>query len=133
MLSTVAEYGRRWEALAVVTLDPYRPALIKMQEERRTVVARHSPLRGGARMRWRRLVSLVALVERDPGGPGTYHVSVGTDDTSIKIRDPVVIDLFDRSTARSAGIRRCSRRQGRLIVCTREWAGQEQAGQEQAG
>ncbi|SBW27511.1 hypothetical protein FDG2_5340 [Candidatus Protofrankia californiensis] len=101
VLSTVAEYGRRWEALAAVTLDPYRPALIKMQEERRTVVARRSPLRGGARMRWRHLVSPTALVDLDPGGPGTYHVSVGTDDTSIEIRDPVVIDLFNRPVDRT--------------------------------
>ncbi|WP_131747899.1 hypothetical protein [Frankia sp. Cppng1_Ct_nod] len=106
VLSTVAEYGRRWEALAAVTLDPYRPALIKMREERRTLVDRWSPLRGADRSMWSSslwswLVNPVALVDLDPGGPGSYHVSVGTDDTSIEIRNPIVIDLFNRPVERT--------------------------------
>ncbi|WP_322762879.1 hypothetical protein [Frankia sp. Cr2] len=100
VLSTVAEYGRRWEALAAVTLDPYRPSLIKMQEERRTVLDRWSPLRGGDQSLWSWLVNPIALVDLDPGGPGSYHVSVGTDDTSIEIRHPAVIDLRTRPVER---------------------------------
>ncbi len=100
VLSTVAEYGRRWEALAAVTLDPYRPALIKMQEERRTLLDRWSPLRGGDQSLWNWLVNPVALVDLDPGGPGSYHVSVGTDDTSIEIRHSAVIDLYNQPVER---------------------------------
>ncbi|MBX6391036.1 MAG: hypothetical protein IRZ08_18940 [Frankia sp.] len=106
VLSTVAEYGRRWEALAAVTVDPYRPCLIKMSEERRAVLARRPPDRG-SRGPLRRIAGLlaltspVALVDLDPGGPGSYHVSIGTDDTSIEIDRPAVLDLSGRPVERT--------------------------------
>jgi len=105
VLSTIAEYGRRWEALAQVTLDPYRPSLIKMAEERRALLVRRPPDRPYA-SRWRRataslaLTNPVALVDLDPG-VGSYHVSIGTDDSSIEISHPVVLDLYDRPVERT--------------------------------
>jgi hypothetical protein len=101
VLTTIAEYGRRWEALAAVTLDPYRPCLIKMQEERRTVLARRAPFRDPKTPWWRWALTPVALVDVDPGGPGSYHVSIGTDDTSVEISTPVTLDLFDRPVERT--------------------------------
>jgi hypothetical protein len=101
VLTTIAEYGRRWEALAAVTLDPYRPCLIKMQEERRTVLTRQAPVRDPKTPWWRWALRPVALVDIDPGGPGSYHVSIGTDDTSIEISTPVMLDLFDRPVDRT--------------------------------
>nr|MDT0665819.1 hypothetical protein [Micromonospora sp. DSM 115978] len=50
---------------------------------------------------WRWAITPVAFVDLDPGGPGSYHVSVGTDDTSVEISNPVVIDLFDRQVERT--------------------------------
>lgn len=100
VLCTVAEYGRRWEALASVTLDPYRPCLIKMTEERRTLLSRRSPVRNYLPW-WRWPITPVATVDLDPGGPGSYHVSVGTDDTSVEISNPVVIDLHDKRVKRT--------------------------------
>ncbi|OAA22001.1 hypothetical protein UG55_1028104 [Frankia sp. EI5c] len=101
VLSTVAEYGRRWEALAAVTVDPYRPCLIKMKEERRTVLARRFPVRDGAVPLRRRWLTPVALVDIDPGGPGSYHASVGTDDSSIELSTPVTVDLWDQRIDRT--------------------------------
>ncbi|ONH60275.1 hypothetical protein CcI49_12940 [Frankia sp. CcI49] len=101
VLSTVAEYGRRWEALAAVIVDPYRPCLIKMKEERRTILARRHPVRDGQvpmRQRW---LTPVALVDIDPGGPGSYHVSIGTDDSSIELSTPITVDLWHRRIART--------------------------------
>jgi hypothetical protein len=114
VLSTVAEYGRRWEALAAVTLDPYRPSLIKMQEQRRAVLVRQVPTptadgrprrrlrpwRVPGRLTWLWAASPVALVDLDPGGPGSYHVSIGTDDSSIEINTPLVLDLWNRPVDR---------------------------------
>ncbi|MDT3443114.1 MULTISPECIES: hypothetical protein [unclassified Pseudofrankia] len=104
VLSTIAEYGRRWEALAQVTLDPYRPSLIKMAEERRAQLVRRPPARHASR--WRAaagglaLANPVALVDLDPG-VGSYHVSIGTDDSSIEISHPVVLDLYNRPVERT--------------------------------
>jgi hypothetical protein len=100
VLTTVAEYGRRWEALAEVTCDPYRPVLIKMLEERRTVLARRSPVRDGVPW-WRWVTTPVAVVDLDPGSISSYHVSIGTDDTSVEIRNPVMLDLFDARVERT--------------------------------
>ncbi|ADP79193.1 hypothetical protein [Pseudofrankia inefficax] len=108
VLSTVAEYGRRWEALAAVRLDPYQPSLIKMTEERRAILCRRPPppSRTTPGWWWRRparalaLTNPVALVDLDPGGPGSYHVSIGTDDSSIEISHPAVLDLYDREIER---------------------------------
>jgi hypothetical protein len=109
VLSTVAEYGRRWEALAAVTLDPFRPSLIKMTEERHAILARRPPppSRATPGWWWRRptralaLANPVALVELDPGGAGSYHVSIGTDDSSIEISHPAVLDLYHRPVERT--------------------------------
>ncbi|MEX5633170.1 hypothetical protein [Parafrankia sp. FMc2] len=101
VLSTVAEYGRRWEALAAVTTDPYRPCLIKMKEERRTVLARRCPVRDDDATLRRRWLMPVALVDIDPGGPGSYHVSIGTDDSSIELSTPITVDLEHRRIART--------------------------------
>ncbi|WP_018504606.1 hypothetical protein [Parafrankia discariae] len=101
VLSTVAEYGRRWEALAAVTLDPYRPCLIKMSEERRTVLTRRCPVQDESLTPRQRWLTPVALVDIDPGGPGSYHVSVGTDDTSIELSTPITVDLEHRRIART--------------------------------
>lgn len=108
VLSTVAEYGRRWEALAAVRLDPYQPSLIKMTEERRAILCRRPPppSRRTPGWWWRRpvralgLTNPVALVDLDPGGPGSYHVSIGTDDSSIEISHPTVLDLYDHEIER---------------------------------
>ncbi|KJE24691.1 hypothetical protein FF36_01065 [Frankia torreyi] len=94
VLTTVAEYGRRWEALAAVTLDPYRPFLIKTSEELRTVLVRGRPVLGRSGPPWRQLLHPAALVDVDSGGTGSYHVSIGTDDTSIELDTPMMIDLF---------------------------------------
>jgi len=105
VLSTIAEYGRRWEALAQVTLDPYRPSLIKMAEERRGLLVRRPPARQHASP-WRRLAESlaltnpVALVDLDPG-VGSYHVSIGTDDSSIELSHPLVLDLHNRPVERT--------------------------------
>ncbi|MBL7501315.1 hypothetical protein I6A84_26740 [Frankia sp. CNm7] len=108
VLSTVAEYGRRWEALAAVTLDPYRPSLIKMTEERRAALSRRppAPVLASRGWRWRRVAGAVALapvalLDLDPGSFGSYHVSIGTDDSSIEISHPVVLDLLGRPVERT--------------------------------
>ncbi|OHV38127.1 MULTISPECIES: hypothetical protein [Pseudofrankia] len=105
VLSTIAEYGRRWEALAQVAVDPYRPSLIKMTEERRALLVRHPPARQyTSRWRWvtgsLAMTSPMALVDLDPG-VGSYHVSIGTDDSSIEISHPVVLDLYDDPVERT--------------------------------
>jgi len=108
VLSTVAEYGRRWEALAAVTLDPYRPSLIKMTEERRAILMRRPPPPSRETRGWwwkgptraLALTNPAAIVDLDPGGPGSYHVSIGTDDSSIEISHPTVLDLYDRPVER---------------------------------
>jgi hypothetical protein len=104
VLSTVAEYGRRWEALAAVTVDPYRPFLIKSSEELRTVLVRgRAVLSRSAAGRsaagrpaplWRQLLHPAALIDIDSGGTGSYHVSIGTDDTSIELDTPMMVDQF---------------------------------------
>ncbi|MCL9761534.1 hypothetical protein [Frankia sp. AiPa1] len=105
VLTTVAEYGRRWEALAAVTIDPYRPFLIKSSEELKTILARgrtvpgHSAPTSGAGpvrrlARWRAPLHPAVLIDIDSGGTGSYHVSIGTDDTSIELDTPVMVDQF---------------------------------------
>ncbi|SNQ49086.1 conserved hypothetical protein [Frankia canadensis] len=97
VLSTVAEYGRRWEALAAVTVDPYRPFLIKSSEELRTILVRSVFARstfGGSVPLWRQLLHPAAVIDVDSGGTASHHVSIGTDDTSIELDTPVMVDQF---------------------------------------
>ncbi|WP_225437903.1 hypothetical protein [Candidatus Frankia nodulisporulans] len=115
VLTTVAEYGRRWEALAAITVDPYRPFLIKSSEELRTVLVRGRAVPGGpgpgggaggsgvARWsaRWRAALRPAALIDVDSAGTGSYHVSIGTDDTSIELDTPVMVDQFGDPVGRT--------------------------------
>ncbi len=99
VLTTVAEYGRRWEALAAVTVDPYRPFLIKSSEQLRTVLvrgraARARPAEGRSPPAWRQLLHPAALIDIDSGSTGSYHASIGTDDSSIELDTPMMVDLF---------------------------------------
>ncbi|MCM3885338.1 hypothetical protein [Frankia sp. R82] len=123
VLTTVAEYGRRWEALAAVTVDPYRPFLLKSSEELRTVLVRGRSVPGrpgvagsgpdgagsgasrsgvfGRPARWRAALRPAALIDVDSAGTASYHVSIGTDDTSIELDTPVMVDQFGDPVGRT--------------------------------
>jgi hypothetical protein len=44
--------------------------------------------------RWRQLLHPAAVTDVDSGSTVSHHVSIGTDDTSIELDTPVMVDLF---------------------------------------
>jgi len=101
VVATVAEYGRRMEVLVSVTIGSYEPFAVQMQEEFRANLFRQSPVRATSRLPAVLSWSPVALVDINPDSPGPYLARIGSEDSSIELVRPAIVDMVGQRVRRA--------------------------------